>query len=256
MSSEPASKKKIRVLIADQEGVFRLGLKKLFGLEDDLRVVAQAQDAAQAVSLVKEFRPDLVFVQADLAKPNPGDLLAEIAREAADTKIVVTASQLPEEESVAYVSGGASGVILKTADPAQFVKCARKVMQGEVWLGKREIVQMAKRLGNAQSPPARPRDTLTNREKTIISYLMQGWRNREIARHLSITEQTVKNHLRTVYDKLGVSDRLELVLYAIHQRLELPPVGAPPPPPKQPASKSISSATAREDPRLAIEKHG
>ncbi len=232
-------KKKIRILIADHEGVFRLGLKKLFGLEDDLRVVAQAQDAAQAVVLAKEFRPDLVFVQADIARPNPGDLFAEIARAVADTKIVVTASQLSEDEPLKYVEGGASGVILKTADPAQFVKCARRVMQGEVWLGKKEVAQMAKRLGDVQGQQVRPRDTLTNREKTIISYLMQGWRNREIARHLSITEQTVKNHLRTVYDKLGVSDRLELVLYAIHQRLELPPTGAPPPPSaKQPASNA------------------
>jgi len=71
--------------------------------------------------------------------------------------------------------------------------------------------------------PLRPVDTLTRREKIIISYLMQGWRNREISQHLSISEQTVKNHLRTIYDKVGVSDRLELVLYAIHQRLELPP---------------------------------
>ena len=149
----------------------------------------------------------------------------------------MTASQLSEEESLKYVEGGASGVILKTADPAQFVKCTRRVMQGEVWLGKREVAHMAKRLGDVQAQQVRPRDTLTSREKTIISYLMQGWRNREIARHLSITEQTVKNHLRTVYDKLGVSDRLELVLYAIHQRLELPPTGAPPrPPAKQPAS--------------------
>jgi DNA-binding NarL/FixJ family response regulator len=65
----------------------------------------------------------------------------------------------------------------------------------------------------------------------VISYLMQGWRNREISTHLSISEQTVKNHLRTIYDKVGVSDRLELVLYAIHQRLELPPVQPTAPPP-------------------------
>jgi DNA-binding NarL/FixJ family response regulator len=72
--------------------------------------------------------------------------------------------------------------------------------------------------------PLRPVETLTQREKTIISHLMQGWRNREIAQHLNITEQTVKNHLRSIYDKVGVSDRLELVLYAIHQKLMLPSV--------------------------------
>ena len=144
----------------------------------------------------------------------------------------ITAGNIPNPTLMSI----ALGLLMRSA---QFVKCARRVMQGEVWLGKREVAQMAKRLGDVQGQQVRPRDTLTNREKTIISYLMQGWRNREIARHLSITEQTVKNHLRTVYDKLGVSDRLELVLYAIHQRLELPPTGAPPPPSaKQPASNA------------------
>jgi DNA-binding NarL/FixJ family response regulator len=90
---------------------------------------------------------------------------------------------------------------------------------------------MAKLLEVRADVPPRPVDTLTRREKTIISYLMQGWRNREISTHLSISEQTVKNHLRTIYDKVGVSDRLELVLYAIHQRLELPPVKPTVPPP-------------------------
>ena len=70
-------------------------------------------------------------------------------------------------------------------------------------------------------------DTLTRREKSIIACLVQGWRNREIAQNLHITEQTVKNHLRAVYDKVGVSDRLELALYAIHQKLELPPPPTP-----------------------------
>ena len=81
-------------------------------------------------------------------------------------------------------------------------------------------------LRRSSAKPLRPVDTLTHREKTIISYLMQGWRNREIGTHLAISEQTVKNHLRAIYDKVGVSDRLELVLYAIHQRLELPAVQA------------------------------
>jgi DNA-binding NarL/FixJ family response regulator len=98
------------------------------------------------------------------------------------------------------------------------------VLENEVWLRKRQVAQIAKLLETNSARPLRPADTLTRREKTIISYLMQGWRNREVAQHLSISEQTVKNHLRSIYDKVGVSDRLELVLYAIHQRMELPPI--------------------------------
>jgi len=98
----------------------------------------------------------------------------------------------------------------------------RRVMAGELWLPKRHVARMAKTLGESALSVRRPADTLTPREKLIVSYLMAGCRNREVARTLSISEQTVKNHLRAVYDKLGVSDRLELVLYAIHRHLDLP----------------------------------
>ncbi len=223
MASERNGKKKIRILIADREAVFRLGLKKLFAVEDDLRVVAQAEDRSQVIRLGEQFKPDLLFVQAEMAAEAPGDLLAQLRRSSPSGKIVITASTLVEPDFLQYTKAGASGVILKSVDPAFFVKCARKVMDAEVWLPKRQVAQMAQLLG-----PTRPADTLTSREKTVISYLVLGWRNREIGRHLSITEQTVKNHLRAIYDKVGVSDRLELVLYAIHHRLELPPTGSTP----------------------------
>jgi DNA-binding NarL/FixJ family response regulator len=126
-----------------------------------------------------------------------------------------------------FVQLGAAGIILKSVEPSLFVRCARKVVcEDEVWLPHQQVSRIAKFVETSASQPLRPVDTLTQREKTIISYLMQGWRNREIAQHLTITEQTVKNHLRSIYDKVGVSDRLELVLYAIHQKMTLPPVEA------------------------------
>jgi DNA-binding NarL/FixJ family response regulator len=227
------SRKKIRILLADREGVFRLGLKKLFGLEDDLRVVAEAADSEQALALAQQFQPNVVFIQAELASFDSGEgsALATIKSRLTDCKIVVTASALGEEESLNYIKTGAFGVILKTVDPALFVKCARKVMENELWMPKKQVAQMAKLLEAEPVRPNRPRDTLTSRERIVISHLLQGCRNREIAQHLSIAEQTVKNHLRTVFDKLGVSDRLELVLYAIQQRLELPVVQPEPPAP-------------------------
>ncbi len=219
-------KRKIRILIADREGVFRLGLKKLFGVEDDLRVVAQGENATQVVSRAKGFKPDLLFVQAEIVAEELGDLVAQVRCASSCSKIIITASTLAEDDALRWVKDGASGVIMKSVDPALFVKCARKVMNQELWLPKPQVARMAKLLEGTQGPH-RPVDTLTRREKTIITYLTQGWRNREIAQHLSITEQTVKNHLRTIYDKVGVSDRLELVLYAIHRRLELPPIDPP-----------------------------
>lgn len=222
--SRHATKKKIRILVADREGVFRLGLKKVLGVEDDLRVVAQAENAVQTVGLAGKFHPDLLFVQAEIAGELRGDLLARVWRASPRSKIMITASALAEDEALRYVKTGAAGVIPKTAEPEVFVKSVRKVMDNKICLPKRQFARMANLQDVVLPRPARPAETLTRREKTIISHLMQGLRNREIAAQLSITEQTVKNHLRMIYDKVGVSDRLELVLYAIHQRLQLPPV--------------------------------
>jgi DNA-binding NarL/FixJ family response regulator len=226
MSLRSGAKKKIRVLIADREGIFRLGLKELFAVEDDLRVVAQAHSVSQLIELTKSLQPHLSFIQAEIVAEAGDNLFADLRREVPKCKIVVTSSSVPtEEQGIRFVQLGAAGIILKSVEPLLFVRCARKVVcEGEVWLPHRQVASMAKFVETSASQPLRPVDTLTQREKTIISYLMQGWRNREIAEHLSITEQTVKNHLRSIYDKVGVSDRLELVLYAIHQKMTLPPV--------------------------------
>ena len=174
-----------------------MGLRRLLMMENDLDVAGEAENITQATHLARRTKPDVIFVQAELVPMKSMDLLSKLR--------------------------GASGMILKSVDPSLFVKCARKVMESEVWLPKREVAHMAHALGTTPVELRRPADTLTHREKMIISYLVQGWRNREIADHLSISEQTVKNHLRAVYDKVGVSDRLELVLYVIHQRVQLPP---------------------------------
>src|SRR5260370_11421538 len=215
-------KKKDRILIADQEGIFRLGLRKLLSVEDDFGVVAQAENHTQVLAAAKSFKPDLVFIQSGIVADGPTELLALIHREAPGAKVIVTGSVLSEDEISRYVKAGASGVILKSAEPNLFIKCARKIMGDGTWLPESAPAREAATARFEQSRPLRPVETLTRQEKTIISYLMQRCRNREIAHYLSITEQTVKNHLRTNYDKVGVSDRLELVLYAIHQRLELP----------------------------------
>ena len=219
-------KNRVNILIADTEAVFRFGLMKLFGLEDDLRVVAQAENGGQLLSLAKTFHPNMILVQAEILRAGADNLLSRVGQISPQSKFVVVVTSSSEDESVHYVKGGASGVILKSAEPALFVKCVRRVMDGELWLPKRHVARMGKTLEEDDLSARRPADTLTPREKLIVSYLMVGCRNREIAHALSISEQTVKNHLRAIYDKVGVSDRLELVLYAIDRRLDLPPLAA------------------------------
>jgi DNA-binding NarL/FixJ family response regulator len=215
-------KRRFRILIADHGGVFRLGLRKVFAVEDDLRVVAQAENALQVAPLAHKFMPDLMFVQAEMIEDSHDNILAKARKADPEGRIIVTATSLKRDDVARFVEGGAAGVILKFQEPSHFVACARKVLADERWLPDMASDGPAPAPESPRRSKLRPADTLTRREKSIVGCLMQGWRNREIAQHLSITEQTVKNHLRAVYDKLGVSDRLELVLYAIHHRLELP----------------------------------
>lgn len=219
------TKKKVKVLIADRESIFRLGLKKLLSLEDDLRVVAQAENALQTLAMVEAFRPDLAIVQQEIALDEDCTVIGEICRQLPSCRVVATASVVSEGAARQVALAGGSGLISKADSPEAFVESVRRVLDGENILPAAQPPQGTTPIADGDGHSRRPVDTLTRREKTIVSCLTQGWRNREIAAHLAITEQTVKNHLRSVYDKVGVSDRLELVLYAIHKHLELPALG-------------------------------
>jgi DNA-binding NarL/FixJ family response regulator len=218
--------KKIRILLADREEVFRLGVRQLFALEDDLRVVAQAATSEQAVSLAERFRPHVLMVQGEIAEEPPGNFMEQIRPVSPRSKLVIVASVLKEETASRFMEAGAAGVISRTAALSQFVKCVRGAMTHKVGPVRAAGAAVVKTPKSAPAPAVRPADTLTRREKAVIGCLMQGFPNREIARSLSIAEQTVKNHLRSIFDKVGVSDRLELVLYAIHQKLDIPLIEA------------------------------
>lgn len=215
---------KTKILIADCEGIFRLGLKKLFSVEDDLRVVAQAENCLQVLAMAESFRPDLAIVQQEIALDGRQDLIAQIFRKSPQCKIIVIESRLTGSQKEELAREGVSGVILRSEQPEVFVENVRMVVNGQTILPPLQGKTEEREISRQNNSQLRPVDTLTQRERTIISCLTQGWHNRDIAQHLTITEQTVKNHLRSIYDKIGVSDRLELVLYAIHQRLELPSI--------------------------------
>lgn len=220
------SKWSIRILLADREPIFRLGLKNLLALEDDLRVVAEADNAAGAVSKAKIFRPHLVLVQEEIVTESEG-LISDLLKVVPGCKVVVIASDSLESLNLRHSHGHAAGIILRAGDPQLFINCARRVRAGGTWFPQAEVHAVTQPLPARRGPAPRPVDLLTHQEKIIISCLLQGWPNREIAAHLSIGEQTVKNHLYSIYNKTGVSDRLELLLYIMHQPLRLPPVKFP-----------------------------
>jgi DNA-binding NarL/FixJ family response regulator len=220
--------KKIRILLADREEVFRLGVRRLFALEDDLRVVAQAATSEQAISLAERFRPHVLMVQEEIAEEPPGNFLEEMRPVSPRSKLVIVASALKGDMASRCMEAGATGVISRSAALSQFVRCARQAMKHKAGPVRGMGPAMVKAVEFPPKPAVRPAETLTRREKAVIGCLMQGFPNRDIARALSIAEQTVKNHLRSIFDKVGVSDRLELVLYALHQKLDIPLIEAQP----------------------------
>jgi two-component system nitrate/nitrite response regulator NarL len=214
--SEETAQGIIRVILADTQAIFRAGLRKIFALEDDIRVVGQAETLAQTLSAVKKFSADIIIFESALA-PNPADAVTELLRQSAETRVVVVTPASDEELTLELFRRGAHGILSREVEPELMVDCLRKVAAGEPWLDAQGVhwVMEAYRSQTTRPAGSRPKVQLTPKETLIVSCVTQGMKNKEIAIRVGTTEQVVKNYLRKVYDKLGVADRLELALYCL-----------------------------------------
>ena len=209
----------IRVIVADSQAIFRAGLRKIFALEDDIRVVGQAETLAQTVSAVKKFSADVLLLESAMAA-SPAEVVADLLRQAPQLRVVVV-TPTADEELTLELFRRAHGILSREVEPELLVDCLRKVAGGESWLDSQGIhwVLEAYRNQNTRPAGARPKVQLTPKETVIVSCVTQGMKNKEIALRVGTTEQVVKNYLRKVYDKLGVADRLELALYCLNHRV-------------------------------------
>jgi DNA-binding NarL/FixJ family response regulator len=221
----------VRVIVADTQAIFRAGLRKIFALEDDIRVVGQSETLAQTQSAIAKFSADILIFESALA-PNPAEVVAELLRQYPKLKIVVVTPGADEELTLELFRRGAHGVVSREVEPELMVDCLRKVVSGDTWLDTQAIrwVMAAYRNQNTRSTGSRPKVQLTPKETLIVSCVTQGMKNKEIALRVGTTEQVVKNYLRKVYDKLGVADRLELALYCLNHHVvdnaKVPPMPA------------------------------
>ena len=206
----------VRVIVADTQAIFRAGLRKIFALEDDIRVVGQAETLAQTQSAVAKFSSDVLIFESALA-PNPVESVVELLRQNPKLKVVVVTPGPDEELTLELFRRGAHGIVSREVEPELMVECLRKVVAGDTWLDTQAIhwVMAAYRNQNSRASGAGPKVQLTPKETLIVSCVTQGMKNKEIALRVGTTEQVVKNYLRKVYDKLGVADRLELALYCL-----------------------------------------
>src|SRR5215470_5399655 len=225
-----AVRPKIRIVVADDHPIFRDGLCRLLALEEDFEVVAQAQDGRQVLDVLQQYEPDILLL--DLKMPGLDGLATLQRLQVAKNKtrvIVLTASD-DKNEFVQAMKLGTSGIVLKQTATDLLIKSIRKVHAGEIWLDSHTTAAVIRQfVANDEAPPpvaapaATPRDRerspLSQREREIVALVAQGFKNKEMAEKMFISKQTVKNHLHNIFDKLGVSDRLELALYAIHNNL-------------------------------------
>jgi DNA-binding NarL/FixJ family response regulator len=210
----------VRVIVADTQAIFRAGLRKIFALEDDIRVVGQAETLAQTQSAVAKFSTDILIFEAALT-PNPVEAVVELLRQTPKLKVVVVTPGADEELTLDLFRRGVHGIVSREVEPELLVDCIRKVAAGENWLDPQGIrwVLDAYRNQHNRTGGARPKVQLTPKESLIVSCVTQGMKNKEIALRVGTTEQVVKNYLRKVYDKLGVADRLELALYCLNHHV-------------------------------------
>lgn len=239
----------IRVILADTQAIFRAGLRKIFALEDDIRVVGQAETLPQTQSAITKFSADVLIFEAALAA-NPVESVTELLRQAPQLKIVVVTPGSDEQLTLDLFRRGAHGILSREVEPEVLVECLRKVAGGDPWLDEQAThwVMEAFRGHTLRPSGARPKVQLTRKETLIVSCVTQGMKNKEIAVRVGTTEQVVKNYLRKVYDKLGVADRLELALYCLSHHVvdgvKPPPVPTAIPPNGDADNTSAASAVA------------
>jgi len=219
----------IRVIVADTQAIFRAGLRKIFAVEDDIRVVGQAETLSQTLAAAKRFSADLLILEAALSA-NPADAVSDLLRQCPGLRLVVVTPEPDEELTLDLFRRGAHGIVSREVEPELLVDCVHKVSKGEPWLDSRGIqwVLEAYRTQGTRPLASRSKVQLTPKESMIVACVTQGMKNKEIAVRVGTTEQVVKNYLRKVYDKLGVADRLELALYCLNNRIV---EGLPTPPP-------------------------
>jgi DNA-binding NarL/FixJ family response regulator len=202
----------LKIILADNQAIFRTGAAKVLAVEDDLRVVAQVDTLEKMKTALESFRANvLIFsesLQPDMAA------LESISRKSKTKLIQIADSQVTAAQ---LVNQGILGVIYRNVSGTSLVDCVRKVARGETWIQNTQ----AGTNDEVDAVGARVRDRLTPKELKIVALIVQGYKNKEIATRLGTTEQVIKNYLRNVYDKIGVSDRLELALFTIHHRILL-----------------------------------
>ena len=200
-----------KVILADSQAIFRAGTAKVLAMDEDLRIIAQCTDLDRMFHAITTF-PNSIVLFASSMRPDFSRLIMLL--ETTSSRGIVIAEN--NEGAAQYLQQGFRGVVFRNVTGPALADCVRRVAAGEVWQPP-QVMQP----GSIEDDlvGTRVRDRLTPKEMRIVALIVQGCKNREIAIRLNTTEQVIKNYLRSIYDKTGVGDRLELALFTIHHRV-------------------------------------
>lgn len=210
-------------MIVDDHLVVRAGLHMLIEDHPGMTVVAMASNRTEALDLSASAAPNLILLDLDLGGENALAFLAQLRETTPNARILVLTGLRDTDAHRQAVQLGAMGVVLKEHAPDVLIKAIEKVHAGEIWLDRptmgRMLREMSAREEKETDPEVAKIKSLTQREREVVALIAEGLKNKQIAQRLFISETTVTHHLSSVYSKLGVSDRLELVIYAFANKL-------------------------------------
>jgi two-component system NarL family response regulator len=218
-----ASGDAIRVMICDDHALFRRGLIMVLESEDGIEVVGEAEDGEEAIARVEDLAPDVVLMDVRMPRVSGIEATRKIAETVPATKILMLTVSDEEDDLYDAIKAGATGYLLKEISIEEVATAIRAVVSGQSLISPSmaskllsEFTSLAKRADERQSVPT-PR--LTDRELEVLKLVAQGMSNREIAGDLYISENTVKNHVRNILEKLHLHSRMEAVVYAVREKL-------------------------------------
>jgi len=212
----------IRILIADDHPVFREGLISIFRKEREFEIVGEASDGRQALQLINDLHPDVLLLDLLMPLLTGLETLRELSDSTTPVRPIVLTAAIAQEQIAQALQLGARGIVLKDTPTEVLFSSIRAVMNGRFWVGQTEVKDLMEALRYyvaSADEDSKKQFGLTSRERDVVSAITVGFTNREIAEKFSISEQTVKHHLRNIFDKTGVSNRLELALFAIKHGL-------------------------------------
>ena len=204
----------ISVVLADDHPLVLDGLESLFRVERDIVVVSRCRDGAAALRAVREHRPDVLVLDIRMPQADGLSVLRTMKEEGLESRVVVFTAAVDEDEVVEAIHLGVSGVVLKEMAPESLVLCVRHVHAGGEWLERRSASRALDMMRKREAGASTMASLLTPRELEVVRLVVQGLRNKEIAKRLLVSEGTVKIHLHNTYDKLKVEGRMALSVYA------------------------------------------